>query len=134
MSDLIILANLQHAKAATSCLIHDMLVTKGQVVALVQEPHLGGRGTLWGFPRPWGVITLLLKVNVGQLFLPKIVIFFFALNIQGGGTLLYVNFTRMGVGKFKNQKPKIRVRRKQADPWWSDDLSKQRRAVRQLQQ
>ena len=44
MSDLIIQANLQHAKAATSCLIHDMLVTKGQVVALVQEPHLGGKG------------------------------------------------------------------------------------------
>ena len=30
--------------------------------------------------------------------------------------------------------PKIRVRQKQANPWWSDDLSKQRRAVRQLQQ
>ena len=30
--------------------------------------------------------------------------------------------------------PKIRIRQKQANPWWSDDLSKQRRAVRQLQQ
>ena len=30
--------------------------------------------------------------------------------------------------------PKIRVRHKQANPWWSDDLFKERRAVRQLQQ
>ena len=54
MSDLIIQANLQHAKAATSCLIHDMLVTKGQVVALVQEPHLGRRGYPVGIPKSLG--------------------------------------------------------------------------------
>ena len=54
MSDLIIQANLQHAKAATSCLIHDVLVTKGQVVALVQEPHLGGRGYPVGIPKTLG--------------------------------------------------------------------------------
>ena len=30
--------------------------------------------------------------------------------------------------------PKIRVRRKHTNPWWSDELTKQRRFIRQLQQ
>ena len=44
------------------------------------------------FPSLWDVTTLLLRVNVGQLFSPKILIFFSALNTLGG-TLLCVNFT-----------------------------------------
>ena len=47
MSGLIIQANLHHSKFATDCLVHDMLLAKCQVVALIQEPYLGGGTTLW---------------------------------------------------------------------------------------
>ena len=47
----VIQANLQHSRAATSCLVQDMLRSKGQVVALIQEPHVGRRGTPLVSPR-----------------------------------------------------------------------------------
>ena len=43
-----------NTKAATSCLVHDMLVAREQVVALVQKPHLGVRGYPVGIPKALG--------------------------------------------------------------------------------
>ena len=52
----VIQANLQHSRAATSCLVQDMLRSKGQVVALIQEPHVGRRGTPLGIPKALGCL------------------------------------------------------------------------------
>ena len=51
MSGVVFQANLHHSKAATDCLVLDMLKSKSQVVALVQEPYLGARGKPLGIPR-----------------------------------------------------------------------------------
>ena len=54
MSGLIIQANLHHSKFATDCLVHDMMLAKCQVVALIQEPYLGGRNYPVGIPKLFG--------------------------------------------------------------------------------
>ena len=54
MSGLIIQANLQHSKSATDCLVHDMMLAKCQVVALIQEPYLEKRNYPVGIPKIFG--------------------------------------------------------------------------------
>ena len=50
----VIQANVHHMKAAASCLVHDMMMAREQVVALVQELYLGDRGYPVGIPRNLG--------------------------------------------------------------------------------
>ena len=54
MSGLIIQANLHHFKSATDRLVHDMLLAKCQVIALIQEPYLGKGNYTVGIPKNFG--------------------------------------------------------------------------------
>ena len=56
MSGLIIQANLHHSKFATDCLVHDMMLAKCQVVALIQEPYLGGKELPCGHPETFWLL------------------------------------------------------------------------------
>ena len=51
MSGLVIQANLHHCKPATDLLVQDMLQSRSQVVALVQEPYVNADGIPSGIPR-----------------------------------------------------------------------------------
>ena len=84
MSGLIIQANLHHSKFATDCLVHDMMLAKCQVVALIQEPYLGEGTTLWASPNSLAATIKGKGVGVGQPSSPRVAIYFFAQSTQGG--------------------------------------------------
>ena len=84
MSGLIIQANLHHSKFATDCLVHDMMLAKCQVIALIQEPYLGGGTTLWASRNSLATTTKGKGVGVGQPSSPRVAIYFFARSTKGG--------------------------------------------------
>ena len=78
MSGLVIQANLHHSKAATDLLVQDMLQSKSQVVALVQEPYVNANGIPSCIPRSLdchhhasGCRTAIISKNCNLLLCPK---------------------------------------------------------------
>ena len=54
MSGIFMQANLHHSKVAQDCLIQDILRSNQQVLALIQEPYVGSKGSPLGIPRLLG--------------------------------------------------------------------------------
>ena len=76
----------------------DMLMAREKVVARVQDAHVGNRGHLVGIPRNLGCHYHASGVVwVGRLSLPKGVIFYSALAIQGKDIVTCQH--QMGMGR-----------------------------------